>query len=246
MEVPESVEIAWGLRERPGKGPKRTLTLEHIVEAALRVGSAEGLPAVSMSKIAAELDVSTMALYRYVASKGDLLMLITDAVLGPPPPLPEPGDDWRDGVYRWADAMRAALQSHPWSLRIPITGPGLMPNHVAWMEAGLRCLRGTGLAPDTKMAALLLVNGFVRTEVALLADLRDAFDASKVTEEEMLSGYGRSLARLIDAQRFPEIHELLEARAFDMPGSGPDDEFAFGMERILDGLAVLVTGKPPA
>ncbi|WP_329092190.1 MULTISPECIES: TetR/AcrR family transcriptional regulator [unclassified Streptosporangium] len=245
MEVPESVEIAWGLRERPGKGPKRTLSLEHIVEAAIRVGSAEGLAAVSMSKIAAELDVSTMALYRYVTSKGDLLMLITNAVIGPPPQLPEPGDDWRHGVYRWAGALRAALQRHPWSLRIPITGPGLMPNHVAWMEAGLRCLRGTGLAPDTKMAALLLVDGFVRTEVALLADLQDAFDASRVTDEEAMSGYGRSLARLTDAQRFPEIHELLEARVFDMPG-GPDDEFVFGMDRILDGLTVLVTGKPPA
>ncbi|MEU4539296.1 TetR/AcrR family transcriptional regulator [Streptosporangium sp. NPDC023825] len=245
MEVPESVEIAWGLRERPGKGPKRTLSLEHIVEAALRVGSAEGLPAVSMSKIAAELGVSTMALYRYVTSKGDLLMLITDAVLGPPPPLPEPGDDWRRGVHRWAAAMRASLQRHPWSLRIPITGPGIMPNHVAWLEAGLRCLRGTGLDPDTKLAALLLVNGFVRTEVALLADLQDAFDASRVTDEEALSGYARSLARLTDAERFPEIHELLEARVFDMSG-GPDDEFAFGMDRILDGVAVLVTGEPPA
>ncbi|MEU3162993.1 TetR/AcrR family transcriptional regulator [Streptosporangium sp. NPDC006930] len=243
MEVPESVEIAWGLRERPGKGPKRTLSLEHIVEAALRVGSAEGLAAVSMSKIGAELDVSTMALYRYVSSKGDLLMLITDAVLGPPPPLPEPGDDWRQGVHRWGAAMRVALQRHPWSLRIPITGPGIMPNHVAWLETGLRCLRGTGLEPDTKLAALLLVNGFVRTEVALLADLRDALDTSQVTDEEALSGYGRSLARLTDARRFPEIHELLEARVFDKPG-GEDDEFAFGMERILDGLAVLVTGKP--
>ncbi|MER5651043.1 TetR/AcrR family transcriptional regulator [Streptosporangium sp. NPDC002524] len=245
MEVPESVEIAWGLRERPGKGPKRTLSLEHIVEAALRVGSADGLAAVSMSKIAAELGVSTMALYRYVSAKDDLLTLITDAVLGPPPTLPEPGDDWRRGIHRWAAAMRAALQRHPWSLRIPITGPGIMPNHVAWLEAGLRCLRGTGLDPGTKMAALLLVNGFVRTEVALLADLQEAFDASQVTDEEMLSDYGQALARLTDAERFPEIHELLEGRVFDM-SSGPEDEFDFGMERILDGLAVLVTGESPA
>src|SRR5689334_22638078 len=114
MEVPESVEMAWGLRERPGKGPKRSLSLEHIVGAALRVGSAEGLAAVSMSKIAAELSVSTMALYRYVSSKGDLLALITDAVLGPPPPLPRPGDDWRLGLRGWAAAMRASLQRHPW------------------------------------------------------------------------------------------------------------------------------------
>ncbi|PZF90627.1 TetR/AcrR family transcriptional regulator, partial [Micromonospora deserti] len=85
IDLPESVEIAWGLRERPGKGPRRSLTLEQVVAAGIRVAETEGLPAVSMSRVAGELGVATMSLYRYVSAKSDLLELMADAAYGDPP-----------------------------------------------------------------------------------------------------------------------------------------------------------------
>src|ERR1039458_8461205 len=74
--LPASIEAAWGLRERPHKGPKPTLSLERIVQAAMHIAVTEGLGAVSMSRVATELGGATMSLYRYVAAKDALLALM--------------------------------------------------------------------------------------------------------------------------------------------------------------------------
>ncbi len=83
--LPGSIAAAWGLRERPGKGPKRGLSLPQIVQAGRTAAAADGLGAVSMSRVATELGVGTMSLYRYVESKQELLDLMVDSALGPPP-----------------------------------------------------------------------------------------------------------------------------------------------------------------
>ena len=61
--LPAAVAAAWGVRESPGKGPKPGLSLERIVGAAIRIASRDGLDAVSMSRVAADLGASTMSLY---------------------------------------------------------------------------------------------------------------------------------------------------------------------------------------
>jgi AcrR family transcriptional regulator len=76
--LPASIEAAWGVRTRPGKGPRPALSLERIVAAAVRVAAVGGLAAVSMGRVAADLGVSTMSLYRYVGSKDELLALMAD------------------------------------------------------------------------------------------------------------------------------------------------------------------------
>src|SRR5215467_11230149 len=139
--LPASVATAWGVRDRPHKGPKPGLSLERIVAAAVRVADAEDLTAVSMSQVAAKLGTAPMSLYRYVTAKDELLALMQDAAYDPSPtgpatpePLPQgpassgpapskpppsvPGDDaaWRAGLSRWAWTMRAAMQRHHWVL----------------------------------------------------------------------------------------------------------------------------------
>ena len=78
-ELPASFEAAWGRGVRPSKGPKPGLSLARIVHAAVDVASAEGLAAVSMSRIASELGAAPMSLYRYLAAKDELLALMIDA-----------------------------------------------------------------------------------------------------------------------------------------------------------------------
>ena len=83
--LPPAVEQLWGLRG-PGRargGPKPALSLERIVAAAVELADAGGLAALSMSRLAEKLGFTTMSLYRYVASKDDLLVLVLDAALGP-------------------------------------------------------------------------------------------------------------------------------------------------------------------
>src|ERR1700742_232150 len=129
VRLPPSLELLWGLREAGSRGPRRGLTVERIVDAGIRVAQTEGVAALSMARIAKELGVGTMSLYRYVASKDELLATMVDTGLGAPPPL-APGEDWRGGLMRWAVGVRTAYQSNPWTLRVPISGPPLGPNNV--------------------------------------------------------------------------------------------------------------------
>jgi AcrR family transcriptional regulator len=244
--LPASIEAAWGLRERPTKGPKRGLSLERIVEAAMKVAASDGLAAVSMGRVASELGVSTMALYRYVAAKDELLALMVDATWASPPAVPAPGESWRAGLARWAWAELEVYRRHPWVLRVPISGPPATPNQVVWLERGLRCLRDTGLAEGEKLSVMLLLTGFVRNWATLEADLAEAARAAKAAgAQDAMSGYGRLLARLTDAERFPALHAVIEAGVLDQPGDSEDldAEFVFGLERVLDGIEALVRAR---
>jgi AcrR family transcriptional regulator len=238
LELPASIQAAWGLRERPVKGPKPGLSLERIVAAAVKVADAEGLAAVSMSRVAAALGTSAMSLYRYVAAKDELLALMVDAAIGPPPP-PEPGEGWREGLSRWAWAYRTALYRHPWVLRVPISGPPVTPNGMTWLEDGLRSLRETDLTEGEKLSTILLLSGFVRNEATLMADISAAARASDSATQEIMPSYGRLIARLTDAARFPALHQALASGVLDADDD-PDDEFMFGLDRILDGVDELV------
>jgi AcrR family transcriptional regulator len=234
MRLPASIEAAWGRRERPSRGPKPALSLEQIVDAAIGVAGADGLAAVSMARVAQDLGVSTMSLYRYVAAKDELLDLMVDAALGPPPP-GEGSESWRDGLTRWAWGFHERLRQNPWSLRVPIGGLPTTPNQVAWLESALWSMRDTGLAEDGKASVVLLLSGFVRSEGTLTADLV----AAGAISDEVMSGYSRLMATLAEPDRFPALHRLLAAGVFEA-ADDPDKEFAFGLERILDGVAALI------
>jgi AcrR family transcriptional regulator len=230
--LPASIEAAWGLRRRPTKGPKPGLDLERIVGAAVKVAATEGLAAVSMSRVAAELGSSAMSLYRYVAAKDELLALMVDAAFDAPPATPAPGEGWRAGLSRWAWTYHDALRRHPWVLRIPISGPPVTPNQIAWLEDGLRALGDTGLTEPEKLSVILLVSGYVRNEATLAADLGDP-------DEEIMPAWGRQVARLTDPERFPALHAALASDVVARDDD-PDDEFIFGLERVLDGVDALV------
>src|ERR1700679_2739005 len=154
FQLPPSIELAWGLRDAGTRGPKRGLTLERIVGAGIKVALTDGLGTLSMARIAAELGVGTMSLYRYVAAKDELLALMVDQALGAPPP-GAPGEDWPAGLRRWAVGLRAAYGRHPWSLRVPISGPPLGPNNVAWLDNALGALAETPLSEQEKLSLVL-------------------------------------------------------------------------------------------
>src|SRR5262245_59691645 len=130
-EIPPGVAAAWGVRERPHKGPKPALSLPRIVDAGVRVADAEGLDAVSMGRRAAEPKAAPMSLYRHVSSKEDLLRLMVDTAWGDSTGPLSAGESWRDGLSRWAWAMRAALRRHPWAARLPISGLPILPREIA-------------------------------------------------------------------------------------------------------------------
>ena len=206
------------------------------------MAASEGLAAVSMSRVASELGAATMSLYRHLSAKDELLAYMVDAAFVDAPPAFGPEDTWRAGLTRWAALHLEVLRRHPWLVRVPISGPPLMPNQVLWFERGLACLRDTRLAEPEKPSVLLLVNGFVRNQATLEADLLLAARMSGIAPEHVGASYGDLLARLTAAERFPAIHALLAAGVFAGEGALEDD-FQFGLDRILDGLDVLIRAR---
>jgi AcrR family transcriptional regulator len=232
--LPASIAAAWGLRERPARGPKPGLSLERIVAAAVAVARAEGVEAVSMSRVAKELGSSPMSLYRYVAAKDELLALMVDAALGDTPGAPARGEGWRAGIERWAWTYHDALRRHPWVLRVPISGPPITPNQVRWLDEGLAALGETGLSEAEKLSVILLVSGYVRNEATTAADVAAAAGGG-----EIMPAYAAALGQVVDAERFPALHAALRSEAFARDDD-PDDEFVFGLARVLDGVEALV------
>ncbi|GAA1024967.1 MULTISPECIES: TetR/AcrR family transcriptional regulator [Amycolatopsis] len=239
------IEAAWGVRERPGKARQRGLSLERIVDAAVGVAASEGLSAVSMSRVAAELGSSTMALYRYVDTKEELLILMSDAAYRTPPSAGEPGEPCRAALSRWAWDLHTVLREHTWVLRIPVSGPPVTPNQVIWLEHGLGRLDGSGLGEREKLSVMMLLIGFVRSEATVIADVADAFASAGAEHGEAMSFYGQMLGKVLDPARFPAVAAALEAGAIDAE-DGPDDEFVFGLDRILDGIEELIRTRAGA
>ena len=237
--LPDSIAAAWGVRERPHKGPKPALSLGRIVAAAVRIADADGLDAVSMGRVAAELGAAAMSLYRHVSAKEELLNLMVDAALGDSPDPLADGEGWRSGLSRWAWAMRASIRRHPWAIRIPLNSLPIMPCAVAWFEHALACMQDTPLTEARKASVIMLLSGYVRNLAATESDIAAAMQASGLSPDAWMSAYPRMLTKLTDPQRFPALTAFIAAGVFDA-ADGPDDEFVFGLDRILDGIEHLV------
>jgi AcrR family transcriptional regulator len=239
QDLTPGIAAAWGVRPPPAKGPKPGLSLERIVAAAIAIADAEGLDAVSMNRVAKQLGTGAMSLYRYVASKEELLALMIDAAIGAVPKTPATGG-WRERLEAWAWSTVRAMREHPWSARAPVAGPPVAPNAVAWFEDALAALRDTGLTAEEKPSVILLLSGYVQNHVTVMADVAQAFLAAD--PDQAMRGYSDTLRRLTDAQRFPALHEVLDAGVFER-ADPPDDEFRFGLERILDGIEALILSR---
>ncbi|MGC5347008.1 TetR/AcrR family transcriptional regulator [Streptomyces sp. DT24] len=230
--LPNSIGVLWELRNREQRTARTGLSVERIVTAAIESADADGLGALSMSRVAKSLDFGTMSLYRHVSSKDELQQLMLDMAYGTPPPIDAGPDDWRAGLEQWARAFQEVFRRHPWMLQISVSGPPLEPGQLSWLECGLRTLGGTALRPDEKLSVMMLMIGYVRNYVQLSLGVV----TQDISEADLMANYGRALAKYTDAASFPALAELLEAGAFE----APEDDFTFGLQRVLDGTEVLV------
>ncbi len=246
--LPPAVELLWGLREKGRRGgPKPALSLDKIVAAAVALADEGGIAALSMSRLAERLGFTPMSLYRYVGSKDELLLLVLDAGIGLPSA--RPGGPWQDRVRGWCQELTLCYRQHPWMLDVPISGLPAGPNQLAWFDRGLAALGETTLDEAEKASAVLLLATFVRTQAQLVRDIVAAM-AADATEQP----WSAVVTRLADPERYPAVAKVIAAGVFDddatPPGQGeqafPDDEYSFGLERILDGLDALDhTRRPP-
>ncbi len=243
--LPRSLLVLWGREEPRRRGPKPGLSLERIAVAAISLADADGLGAVSMGRVAGQLGVTTMALYRYVSTKDELIALMLDVALGRPALPADASEGWRARLERWSWGYLMALRRHPWAPRVPISGPPLTPNQVTWTEAWFGALAATALTDQEKLSVLLLVSNYVRGVAQLLIDLAAAERDARPEQLSGMSPYGQLLAQVIDAERFPTLCGMLASGAFDQPDDDPDEDFSFGLRTVLDGVALLVRERQP-
>jgi AcrR family transcriptional regulator len=219
-----TADFFWAPRPRPTRGPKPALTLGQIADAAIAIADAEGLAAVSMQRVAADLGYTKMSLYRYLPGKTELIAAMLERALGAPPAI---GGDWREALTAWARNLLGAYESHVWSLEASAGRRPIGPHEVAWMESALAVLP-PGLTGAERLDAVATVAGHVRM-------IAGQFGGA---ESDLAAAMGMVVRG--HADRYPAVVAALTDVAAH---GGADDAFDFGLGRILDGLGVLVAQR---
>ncbi|GAA2248643.1 MULTISPECIES: TetR/AcrR family transcriptional regulator [Kitasatospora] len=157
----EAPELIWLQPEHSGRGPRPAHSRSSIAEAAVRIADSEGLDAVSMRKVAAELGAGTMSLYNYVPKKEHLFDLMVDQIAGEYELPAEPSGDWRADLTALATMQLAVLRRHSWAPRLIAARPSLGPNGLRYTEYFLGVMAATELTGSGKMEAMAQLNGFL-------------------------------------------------------------------------------------
>ena len=208
----------------PARGP---LTRDRALAVAVEIADLEGLAAMTMRRLARDLGVEAMSLYHHVANKDDILDAMVERVFDEMD-LPSPEAPWKDAMRDRAASVRAVLSRHPWAVSImqSRTAPG--PATLGHLDAVIGVCRRAGFTVPMAAHALSLIDsyvyGFVLQEVNLPT-------ASSDGVQEVVENVWPGLA-----ERFPHLAELTVEHVMQ-PGYRYGDEFDFGLELILDGLA---------
>ncbi|MEU9131466.1 TetR/AcrR family transcriptional regulator C-terminal domain-containing protein [Kitasatospora sp. NPDC048540] len=222
--------------------PEQTLALAPIVTAAIAVADAEGLAAVSMRRVAAELGVATMSLYRHVADKDALVVQMLDTALAGWSFPAGPQAVWRDRLEAAARDLWSTFRRHPWlAPAMSLTRPQPLPGAMPFSEWVLATLAGQGLDLQTAFTCYLALINYIRGTAVNLETEAEAQAATGLDSEEWMDAHEPELRAVFAAGGFPTLDRLAtEGYDFDL-----DLLFEFGLQRILDGIAVLVATARP-
>jgi AcrR family transcriptional regulator len=223
MEQIAGPEPIWLRPERAAYGRPARRSRSQIAAAAVAIADRDGLDAVSMRRVAAELGTGAASLYRYVDNREDLLDLMTDAV-GAEYDLAGPTGDWQADLVAVAEQMRAIMLRHPWLAGLlPVRSP-LGPNGLALLEYVLTVLAGHPAATSAKIEAFALM-----TAIAALFVQAEAAGDSAVRQRN-----AAFLQHAVSSGERPELARLL-ADSRPEPAD-PADRFAQILSRVLYGL----------
>lgn len=210
--------------------------VERIVEAAVAVADGEGLAAVSMRRVAGEIGVATMSLYRHVADKDALVLLMMDAALSEWEVPAEPPAGWRDRLQFAARQMWDTFRRHPWlAPAMSITRPQAVPNVLPICEWMLSTLDSHGLEMSTTFTAYITLINYVRGTAINIELEAEAQAQTGIDNDEWMGHQEPMLAGLLAGGQFPTFARLIELD-YDF---SLDRLFEFGLQRLLDGFAVM-------
>ena len=236
-------DLIW-LRPEPNDRRPR-FNRGQITAAVLKIADDEGFDALTMKRIAEELDCGTMTLYYYVRTKADLVTLMHDAILAEIL-LPQLPSGWREAVSAIARRTRDVLLAHPWSVA-SLNGAQFGPNAMRHMEQSLAALDALTLDPQEKLAFWGIVDDYVfgsalhtvesLTHVASAEDNPTLLaDAMTFGRQQLATGQFPQLAALDRKQ--PTLKQVMrEKKSSQTMATALSAQFERGLKAILDGLA---------
>jgi AcrR family transcriptional regulator len=194
------------------------LNRERIAQTAIAIADKEGFAAVTIRRLAAELNAGAMSLYHYVKNKDDLLALMDDQLMAEML-LSEQLEDWRSALLAIARQTRAVLVRHPWALMTMLSvPPGL--NTIRHMEECLHALSNTQLTTPQKLDLLRLVDDFVIGHTLRHGAIRPEAPPSLV-------------ALALKSGEFPLLTQAYESGL--LQSKAPEQSFEEGVKAILAG-----------
>ena len=217
-------------REQRPVVPDAGLSKQRVVAEAVRLADREGVHGLSMRRLAGVLDAGAMSLYRYVASKEELLDAMIDVVFEEIEHPPEEAD-WQSAMRQEAESTRQVLARHQWAIGLmeSRTTPG--PANLRHREAVTACLRRAGFSVVMATHANWTINSYVYGYALQAASLPfdTADELADMTEDVYLPQ--------LPPDEFPYLNE--SAAALVAAGYDPSQEFIFGLDLVLAALEPL-------
>ena len=199
------------------------LNRERVLRAAVALAVESGLEALTMRRLGQELGVEAMSLYKHVANKDDILDGIVDLVVGDID-VPPTGIDWKTAMRARANSAHETLLAHPWAPMLIMSRFNIGPGMTRYLDATLGRLREGGFSISGALDAWHTLDshiyGFTLQELSLPFDIEESPQVSAAVLGQL------------SAQRFPHVVEVIT----EIMQTGRQEDFAFGLELILDGL----------
>jgi AcrR family transcriptional regulator len=223
MAAEESSSSIWMRPERSAVGRPAQHSRAEITAVALGIADREGLDAVSMRRVAAELGTGAASLYRYVETRDDLLDLMTDATGAEVSPA-APTGDWLADLVALGEQVRAGLRRHRWLASLVMTRSVIGPNGIATLQHVLTVLRPHPAGLAAKFEAFAMLNGVTAAFV-----LQEQADPAL---QERNAAY---LAHALTSGDYPQLAGLLSQPEAVQPAA-PADRYPDIVSRVLTGL----------
>jgi AcrR family transcriptional regulator len=237
-----TLALMWGRCEPPRRGPKAKASVNDLVSAAIAIADSEGLEAVSTRRVADAVGISAMSFYTHIPGKAELLDLMLDAVASPGAEAPAPKfkpREWRKNLSMIARTFWDFYMAHPWVLEIATHRPVLGPNTMRAADIALSAIEGCGLSDLEMDKVFTLIANYVAGAVRDAAREKKVRELTGQSDEEWWYSILPFLETL-DYSPYPVLARVGQTAGEAYGAHDPTGAFDFGLERILDGLALFI------
>lgn len=234
------LHLLWRHHQPPDSAPRRgrrqRLSVDEVVDAAIRTADRDGLETLTMRSLAADLGIGAMSVYTYVPGRTELLALMADQVLSahPRPELPATA---RERLALVARTHYETCREHPWLPDVLVLQNGIGPGASDLFEWQLSAIDGIGLTDLEMDQTVAVLTGFAANIARRGTRMRQAERASGMSEAQWWEANADELGRLMQGRSYPISGRVGTAAGETYQASAdPSAELEFGLARIIDGI----------